>query len=270
MIMINYSDIKPSDIDFNYINDNIIFYNGKTSHLINSSIVKVKESKNPDLSENKVILDKILINLYAIALESNQNDNKFFDILETKLNCIFDLFKYKQLFVKKKLDHIKMWRYLISELIGNYDQVLNECAVRAISFYGLNEAVKTHCGIELDKLDKSEQFGIRTVSLLNKLIKERNTTTNEVYVLSQPLNESLKNVFYNGSVLTNAEFYHNASDIIRKDSRLPLHKQISLFKKFERYLEGGSLFKCGPFSKLESQEKYADILFKSELNAFLY
>ncbi|KKL45267.1 hypothetical protein LCGC14_2357390, partial [marine sediment metagenome] len=96
---LDYSKCFNSDLRNNALNElisnidknNIIFYDGNCSKLLNSSIIKILTPK-----ENFLILDKILINLHMISAEANQNDDLFLDLLQEKLNFVFEMFDYKE------------------------------------------------------------------------------------------------------------------------------------------------------------------------------
>jgi ribonucleoside-triphosphate reductase len=93
-IMIDYSRITPQDVDLNLLNNNIIFYNGRISDKLNSANISINNRNEKEHPINRIILDKIFINLHSIAVKSNQNDDKFFDILQSKLDYIFELFQF--------------------------------------------------------------------------------------------------------------------------------------------------------------------------------
>ena len=278
MIMFDYSELKPLKISNivsnngnikNILND-IIFYNGKSSNLMNSTLVKVTDFNEYNINENKIILDKILINLQSVANHANQKDDLFFEVLQNKLNSVFQLFDYKTQLVHRKLHSINGWNQIITFLTEKKEEDWRNYLKKSISFFGLNEAVKIHCGIELDRLETSESFALKIISFLNHLIKEKNELDAESYVFTQPhpnidltISWANKNMNLNNSK-------NNASRMIRKDSKLSLIKQISLYKKFEEIIKGGSLFTASKDFPSESLEDYLKILMGSGLSAFAF
>lgn len=224
----------------NLIMDNIkkdvILYNKNYTNLINSTIIQI-----PSPQDNNVILDKILINLHLISIESRQNDNKFFDSLIDKLTSIFELFDYKKKLVKKKLNSLRQWKFMVSKIFNTNTIFKN--SLKSISFFGFNEAILNHCGIELDRTKSSEYFALKVLSLMKKIIKERNEVDGNNFILSQPHCDSyLYNSYHNGLVKSNQKIKGYTSDLIRRESNLPLNKKIVLFKKFQNILDGGSIF----------------------------
>ncbi len=244
---------------------NIIFYNQKSSNLLNSAIVRVK---NQDYNENRIILDKILINLNIIAQKANQNDDMFYRLLQEKLNLVFEFFDYKKTLVVKKLNQMKDWKFIITEVLGIKLDDWVEDSLKSISFFGLNEAVKHHCGLDLDKIEKSQNFALSVLSFLRDLIREKNDIENANYNLSQPCNIKI----LNGAKTFQIPYgfkNQNPFQIIQTNSNLSFQNKISLFKKFERILDGGSLFACKMDSNQVLTKEIMNFLFKSKLHAFM-
>lgn len=244
--------------------ENIIFYDNNTSNLLNSAIIKVKSH---DFSENRIILDKILINLHLIALKANQNDELFYSLLQDKLNSVFEFFDYKEALVTKKLHHINNWKFIITEILEKKLDEWNMDSLKSVSFFGLNEAIKHHCGLELDRIEKSEVFALNVLKFLKNLIREKNETENNNYNLSQPCDVK----FLNGTnSIRIPDKYKNLNPlkIIKNDSNLSLDKKLSLFKKFETTLDGGSLFSLVLDSNQFLNEENLSSLFESNLQAF--
>ena len=271
LCLIDYSKFYSSssgDSNLNNIFSNIdrvhtVFYNGNCSGTISSSIIK---TLNPN--ENYLILDKILINLHLISIEANQKDDLFLDLLQEKLNLVFELFEFKEKLVKKKINSLNLWDNIKSGIFRKYKNQVYSNALKSISFFGLNDSIFNHCGIELDRTKNSEIFGLKVLRLMNEIIEEKNNTENNNYVLSQPhFDDCLKNSWNNSSVHCGQKTHYHASRMIRERATLPLEKKISLFKKFEKIISGGTLF----YENINRSELALDdckkILFNSELNA---
>ena len=249
-----------SNIDIN----NTIFYNGNCSGSLASSVIK---TLNPN--DNYLILDKILINLFSISIEANQNDDLFLDLLQEKLKLVFELFDYKEKLVTKKLDSLNLWDTLNFKLFGKPKTEIYKNALKSVSFFGLNDAVFNHCGIELDRTENSQLFALKVLRLMNKIIEEKNKIKNDNYVLSQPhYDECLRNSWKNGIAHCGQKSHFHASRIIRESLTLPPNKTISLFKRFERIINGGTLFYQNLNANEQTLEFYQNILFNSDLNAF--
>jgi anaerobic ribonucleoside-triphosphate reductase len=178
-----------------------------------------------------------------ISLEARQNDDLFFDYLQKKLDYIFELFTIKDKLVQKKLNSLKKWNDIANNIFNYNREDLIKNSLRSISFFGLNQAILNHCGIELDRIESSEAFALKSISFMNKIINERKEKDQINYALSQPHYEKYLSSFINNGNGNNNQIEHNyCSELIRSDSKLPLDKKISLFKKFQKNINGGTLF----------------------------
>ncbi len=263
LILFDYSNLDSLNPILNENKDlistlpikDMIFYSDSPSNLINSTIVKVTRPNNHNLLENRIVLDKILINLHLVALQANQNDDIFYDILQDRLNATFELFDHKESLTEKKLKSNKTWENLTLKLFNNKKNNWLEESVRSISFFGLNEAIKTHCGIELDRIERSQSFALRIIKLLKKLIMEKNEARNNSYNLSQPH----KDIYLS---------HRYSSRIIRKEANRSLESKISLFKKFAKIIDGGIIFKGFKNLKTHDIWKNLELLKGTKLPAF--
>jgi DNA-binding HxlR family transcriptional regulator len=276
LILFDYSNLKLSNLNELFMvkgnasvsQSDLIFYNRNSSHLMNSTLVKIKNSKNHNLLNSQMILDKIFINLHLISLEANQNDDLFYELLQGKINSIFELFQYKELLISKNLKSSGKLERVISDLTEEKMHTLIKQSLKSISFFGLNEAIKRHCNIELDRLETSESFALKILSYLNQLINEKNEEENEMFLLSQP-HQSKYLCCSNLNSMNKIEKRNKySSRIIRKNTKLDLIKQISLFKKFEKIIEGGSKFTCSYDIDNNNSKNIIKVLSDSKLNAF--
>lgn len=271
IVLFDYSNFQVSNLTpaTMIMKENVIFYNHRSSNLINSSVVKVNNSKENYTTENKIVLDKILINLDLIAKEASQQDDVFCDLLHDRINSAFIFFAYKESLVKKKLNSIKNWRSLYSQVFADNFDNWTENAIKSISFFGLNEATKHHCGIELDRIDKSESFALKIVSLMKNIIDEKNDDEGSNFILSQPHYANYSsNSYTNGRNSFGKNIQAYSPKIIRKDTNLPLKKQIAVFKKFEDIINGGVMFNSDFNPKETTLEDHLKALFESKLHAF--
>ncbi len=254
LLLFESSVFYPSDSQYNNIfnlivnnlKENIILYDKTKSNLFNSSIIQI-----PNPQSHQVILDKILINLPIISLKAKQNDEKFLEFLQEKLFSVFELFEYKEKLVQKKLNLLKQWNFIISNILkSSKKEIFNE-SLKSISFFGFNEAILSHCGIELDKTEISESFALKILTLMKKIIEEKNSISNNNFILSQPHYDSyLQDSWHNGATQYNDKIGGYSSSLIRDESHLSLNKKISLFEKFQSIMENGALFRI----KLDKEE----------------
>jgi DNA-binding HxlR family transcriptional regulator len=246
-------------------NDKIFYYKNNQSTLLNSSLIKV-----PNPNCNGIILDKIPINLHMISEEANQNDDLFLEILQDRLKLVFELFQLKENLVKKKLNVTKRWGRFVSQIFGDVKDLFQE-AIKSVSFYGLNEAIINHCGIEFDRTESSLRFALEIFTIMRKIIEEKSKKENTRYVLTQPHNGSyLIDSWHNGLKNHGQEIKCYSSRIIRENSPLTLTKKIDLFKKFEVLINGGSLFSQNFNTDKTILMEHLKTLFDSKITAISF
>ena len=272
LLFFGYSDFISQNSIPNIINDlfshslknNVILQDNSFLNLLNSNIIKI-----PNPKQNKIILDKILINLHMISVEAKQNDDTFIELLQGKMESIFELFNFKKNLVKKKLSTVNEWIKIIAQIFGEKQDCILKDSIKSISFFGLNKAILNHCGIELDRTESSTSFALRILSFMKKLIEEKNELENDYFTLSQPHNDRyLQDCWNNGTSLNGENINYYSSKIIRKNSTLSLVKKFSLFKKFENIVNGGSIFDQSIDANDISLNNYLKMLIDSKINAF--
>jgi ribonucleoside-triphosphate reductase len=242
--------------------DSVILYNKAYSKLLNSAFVKISNSK-----EEEIILDKILVNLHKISVEAKQDDELFLKLLENRVNSVIELFNYKEKLVQKKLNSLKMWNSVVKKILNRNTKDLIKKSTRSISFFGLNEAILNHCGIELDRTETSQNFALKILTLMKEIIEERNEDENNNYILSQPHKDSyLRNSWNNEKEQNKQKMKNYCLRIIRSEANLSLNKRITLFKRFQKIINGGTLFMEKKPVEMPFQ-KYLDFLINSEIGA---
>ncbi|TKJ20907.1 MAG: hypothetical protein CEE42_14380 [Promethearchaeota archaeon Loki_b31] len=275
LMLYDYSDFLSSKSESDNLikvltssyRNNIIFYKNNHSNLINSTLANVHKLNKNDEERNKIVLDKILINLHMIAKKSNQEDCIFFENLHEKLDSVFEFFVSKKKLVDRKLKSSNHWKKIISEFFEPKNGDWIDESLKSISFFGLNEAVKTHCGIEIDRNVNSEVFAQKVLNFMVDIIDENNQREHGNYIFTHPHNDNyLYNKEYNNKLSLGDETKRYNIDLIRNDSKLSLEIKIELYKKFEKILDGGSIFTCN-LDNLHLLE-LIEILMNSKLNAF--
>ena len=247
--------------------NNVIFYKNNHSNLLNSTLTNIHKLNKSNEQRNKIVLDKILINLHMIAKKSNQKDDIFFDNLHEKLDSVFEFFVCKKKLVDRKLKSSNHWKKIISEFFEPKNGDWTDESLKSISFFGLNEAVKKHCGIEIDRNVNSEVFAQKVLNFMIDIIDENNQREHGNYIFTQPHNDNyLFNKEYNIKLSLGDETKLYSIDLIRDESKLSFERKIELHKKFEKILDGGSIFTCN-LNNLHLLE-YIEILINSKLNAF--
>ena len=275
LLLYDYSKILTSKNTYDFFVQNFksgnygnfIFYKKNNSNLLNSTLVNVHNFNGSDRKRNKIILDKVLINFHKIAEYSNQNDNSFFEHLHDRLDSVFELFKYKKDLINRKLKSSNQWKRITSEFFETKEAKWIEDSLKSVSFFGFNEAVKLHCGIEIDRIEKSESFACDILEFMSDIIKEKNQKECEKYILTQPHQDSyLYDTWHNNQYNLGNESNRYNVNMVREDSKLSLKKKIELHKNFEKYFDGGSLLTLG-LNNLSIDDLIKEII-SSKLNAF--
>lgn len=275
LLLYDYSKILTSKNTYDFFVQNFksgnygnfIFYKKNNSNLLNSTLVNVHNFNGSDRKRNKIILDKVLINFHKIAEYSNQNDNSFFEHLHDRLDSVFELFKYKKDLINRKLKSSNQWKRIISEFFETKEAKWIDDSLKSVSFFGFNEAVKLHCGIEIDRIEKSESFACDILEFMSDIIKEKNQKECENYILTQPHQDSyLYDTWHNNQYNLGNESNRYNVNMVRGDSKLSLKRKIELHKNFEKYFDGGSLLTLG-LNNLSIDDLIKEII-SSKLNAF--
>ena len=242
---INSQNFKESVLTrfFNIIDkSNLLFYRNRGSNPINNILTSITQNSIPN-SFNKILLDKIFINLPKIALESKQNDQHFLELLDLNITAIFEIFKIKQDLIKKYLNSFHHWQSLSRILFNKKDFGLPDHAFKAISFFGLNESILYHCNIELDRIDQSQEFAKKILIRINNRINEMNNEQNEYFIFSQPhVDNYLMNRWNFEFDKISHKYDSFSTEFIRFESKLNFEKKVSLFKIFQKIVDGGTLF----------------------------
>ena len=167
------------------------------------------------------------------------------------------------------MNSLKNWETLVSHFFGEDFGNWSKYSLKSISFIGLNEAIINHCGIELDRIVASQSFALKILSLLKDLIREKNDSESESFILSQPHRDRYLALSKNNKIKKlNKKNNYYSPRIIRKTSKLSLQEKISIFKKFETIIEGGTKFNNSLSSNNMSKEESLKILMESKLKAF--
>ena len=159
------------------------------------------------------------------------------------------------------------WKRIISEFFKEKEAKWIDDSLKSVSFFGFNEAIKMHCGIEIDRVEKSESFAYNILEFMSDIIKEKNQKECENYILTQPHQDSyLYDTWHNNQYNLGKKSNRYSINMVRADSKLSLRRKIELHKNFEKYFDGGSLLTLG-LNNLAIDDLIEEII-SSKLNAF--
>jgi len=272
MIVFDYSILPDDKAGYEFLRETInsphsndlIFSLNNNLSLLNSTLINVNKNKTKEEIKCKVVLDKILVNLHNIANNSKQNDSLFFDQVQEKLNSVFEIFTYKKDLMNRRLSTSKELNNIISDFNKPESYNWIDDSLKSVSFFGLNEAIKTHCGIEIDRIENSESFAYNLLMFMKDIINEINQDQNENYIFTQPHNGN----YLSKNWCSNMEDVGNGPnkyciDMIRGNSKLSLEKRVQIYKNFEDIVDGGSVFTFNvnnkPIKELMAQLSYSKV-----------
>ena len=272
MIVFDYSILPDDKAGYEFLRETInsphsndlIFSLNNNLSLLNSTLINVNKNKTKEEIKCKVVLDKILVNLHNIANNSKQNDSLFFDQVQEKLNSVFEIFTYKKDLMNRRLSTSKELNNIISDFNKPESYNWIDDSLKSVSFFGLNEAIKTHCGIEIDRIENSESFAYNLLMFMKDIINEINQDQNENYIFTQPHNGNYlyKNWCSNMEDVGNGPNKY-CIDMIRGNSKLSLEKKVQIYKNFEGIVDGGSVFTFNvnnkPIKELMAQLSYSKV-----------
>jgi hypothetical protein len=244
--------------------NDIIFSSNNALSLLNSTLINVNKNNTKEEPKSRVVLDKILVNLHKIADNSKQNDSLFFENIQEKLNSVFEIFTYKKDLINRRLSTSKEWNRIISDFIKPESLSWIDDSLKSVSFFGLNEAIETHCGIEIDRNENSESFAYNLLMFMKDIINEINQDQKENYILTQPHNDSYLSKHWCRSMneVDNGPNKY-CIDMIRRNSKLSLEKRVQIYKNFEGIIDGGSVFTFNvnnkPIKELMAQLSYSKV-----------
>jgi len=272
MIVFDYSILPDDKAGYEFLRETInsphsndlIFSLNNNLSLLNSTLINVNKNKTKEEIKCKVVLDKILVNLHNIANNSKQNDSLFFDQVQEKLNSVFEIFTYKKDLMNRRLSTSKELNNIISDFNKPESYNWIDDSLKSVSFFGLNEAIKTHCGIEIDRIENSESFAYNLLMFMKDIINEINQDQNENYIFTQPHNGN----YLSKNWCSNMEDVGNGPnkyciDMVRGNSKLSLEKRVQIYKNFKGIVDGGSVFTFNvnnkPMKELMAQLSYSKV-----------
>jgi len=272
LILFDYTLLPDNKVGYEFLRETInsphansvIFSLNNDKSLLNSTLINVNKKSTNEETKSKVVFDKILVNLHKIAINSNQNDSLFFEQVQEKLNSVFEIFTHKKDLINRRLSSSKKWNKIISDFIKPESTSWIDDSLKSVSFFGLNEAIKTHCGIEMDRIENSESFAYNLLTFMKDAINENNQDHNENYLLTQPHNgDYLSKHWCRGMDEIGSGPNKYCIDLIRRDSKLSLEKRVQIYKNFEGIVDGGSVFTFNvdnkPIKELMAQLSYSKV-----------
>jgi len=204
-------------------------------------------------------LDTVVLNLPRIAFESNQDDEKFFEILDQKAQLAISALKIKRTQLYSRIFEEYLLPLFTHQFKGeNYYRL--EHATSALSYIGLPEATEIMTDTKIST-KSGLKFAKEILHHLRKILDDTIETTGFRWVLRQYPSENWVERFIQLDIKKFQRNKKNASkkrfDIyntrnINTDLTLPLSEYIKIEANFQKFLSGGHLMLIPLLESLDS------------------
>ncbi len=223
-------------------------------------------------------LDSVFINLPRIAYESKQDDDKFFELLMTKLKLVTSALTIKRNQIYTRIFEDHLLPLLTYKIKGeNYFRLAH--ATQAISYIGLPEAIEIHTNLKLSSKN-GLKFAQKIIEILQRSKQENIDLTGFRWVLRQPFSANwierylqLDNKRFAKELKIKKEFNYYNTATINSNLALSLSDRIKLESYFHKFLSGGHLLEI-PLSEesksLESLMEWTKRIFNTPIGLFTF
>jgi len=193
--------------------------------------------------------DTIFLNLPRISYESHRKLDRFQKILETNLGLTTEAFQRKSEALKERLQQSLL--PLLSGSAGN-SYFIEKNTTYAISFLGLNEAVKTFIGSPMNESERALEFASKILKGINDFAESASKNSGMRLVVAQRPQEEASfrlarldmGKYGPGQVASEGiRDYPYYTDLftIPFSAKIGLQERVALESKFQAYSPGGHL-----------------------------
>ena len=194
-------------------------------------------------------VDSIFLNLPRIAYESHKKIDKFQSILETRLNLAADAFQRKSEVLRERFQQALL--PLLSGATGA-PYFIQKNATHAISYLGLNEAVRTFIGSSISENERAFDFASKTLKEINDFVEATSKKLGIRLVAAQRPQDEASSRFAKldmmkygpGCVATEGirDYpYYTDLSVIPLSAKMDLGQRLDLESKFQTHSLGGHL-----------------------------
>ena len=193
-------------------------------------------------------LDCVFLNLPRISFESKQNDDEFFEILETRANLAISALNLKRNQIYSRLfeDHLLP---LLTYPVKGETYFRLENATNALSYIGLPEAIELHTNSKIST-KTGMKFALKLLNTLHEILQKITENSGFRWILRQPFPgswidrliqsdakkfEGIKEI----KTIKKSEFYNTSN--LNTDLSIPLPERLRLEGNFHKILNGGHL-----------------------------
>ena len=138
------------------------------------------------------------MNLLEIAIASEKQEERFFELLEQTIYQVFEMVEAKTHILGKNLSQFSDWNHFTQIILENHDPFkdslsseISECStslIAAISYYGLDECVFVLTGLPIKDQENSRKKAGEILNYIARLIKKQNENPQVQcqFVLAEP------------------------------------------------------------------------------------
>ncbi|MEM2954933.1 MAG: anaerobic ribonucleoside-triphosphate reductase [Candidatus Nanoarchaeia archaeon] len=192
----------------------------------------------------------ITLNLPRIAYEAKGNDDKFFEILNKRLEKMTEILLIKHKITDNIL-HVQNLLKFLSQKFGNeeYYNLMN--TTKTFGYTGLTEAVRFHIGSHLHESKEAQEFGLKIIKRMREFcgecIKKYGLRFSLIASPAETCAARLakldiarfgRNVIFSGS--KEAPYYTN-SHMVKMDANIPLAEKIKIEQDYHPLANGGHI-----------------------------
>ncbi len=243
----------------------------------NSKSYNFKEFKGISEEEfhNYGVLQNISLNLPRYAYATKDED-KFLDLLRSKLILCSDILLKKYDIIKKRIDS-KLLPLCGSPVEGKPIFKLENQGL-SVSLVGLNEATKYLTNYDLHKTPETIKFGRKILSKINQSFSELSDQHNKIFIVSENISEKAINRFtYLDSrsfpkevkLVSNKKLYTNSVHF-REGEEINIIDRVKIQEKFHEFIHEGAMIylslKDLKKSNLHFKDFFSKIIMESKIS----
>ncbi|MBU0929962.1 MAG: anaerobic ribonucleoside-triphosphate reductase [Nanoarchaeota archaeon] len=210
----------------------------------------------------------ITLNLPRIAYESKGNDDRFFEILQDRLEKMAEILIIKHKISDDILHKQKLLPFLSQKFDGEeYYNLMN--TTKTFGYAGLTEATKIHCNYHLHENETAQKFGIKIITKIREYADEMTKKTGLRFsVIASPAETCAARLakidiikygdkaIYSG---TKENPYYTNSHMVKMDAQVNFSDKVKIEEKYHPLTNGGHIMHVWLGENSPSPEALLDI-----------
>jgi ribonucleoside-triphosphate reductase len=224
----------------------------------------------------------ITLNLPRIAYEAKGNDNKFFEILNARLEKMAEILAIKHNISDSLLHKQNLLKFL-SQKLGKEEYYSLTNATEAFGYTGLTEACKVHTGKHLHEGKDAQEFGVKVIKRIREYANECSKKRGLRYsVIASPaetcaarlakldISKFGSKALFSGT--KEAPYYTN-SHMVKMDANFPLFDKINIEQAYHPLTNGGHILHMWLGEQTPSAESLLEMtkkICKTNIGFFAY